>query len=331
MRFPLRWDLAKQRIAWGKVGKWFVDKAEVVIDEVQWLPALGGRGFRWMRNPVIEDHPAGSLISSFLSCTTTGPAVPPEPDGLAPVKDEPVDTNSGSTSLSGQLEEPTTSRSTIASASGSNTPEKRKRTSMWDVGAPAHQKHMRIDSSGQNLPRRLLDKAEVVQLMQGFWENVKNIAETYTVTGLEVMRSKPGIGLTKFNMCWDDAQSVLNWGHGRKFCLDDTQSTWEEVVWITVAERKECWRWRRSNRNMSIPQAISQASPQQPPVWIPQQSVSSGMPGTVPSPSWFAQPLPWSGFYSQAPHMAQGMRPVLNYHVLAQPTASSLYHRSAPY
>eukprot|EP00928_Gymnodinium_smaydae_P045903 TRINITY_DN30554_c0_g1_i1.p1 TRINITY_DN30554_c0_g1~~TRINITY_DN30554_c0_g1_i1.p1 ORF type:complete len:381 (+),score=20.70 TRINITY_DN30554_c0_g1_i1:82-1224(+) len=90
----------------------------------------------------------------------------------------------------------------------------------------------------------LVDKTCTLAALQGVWSNGRQPGETYTVSGLAVVRSHVSLGSKCFNLSWNDTLNRLEWGVGGYVLEPMTSLLADEVAWIAWdgSERRFVWR-----------------------------------------------------------------------------------------
>ena len=86
-----------------------------------------------------------------------------------------------------------------------------------------------------------------VAALQGVWESQRDSSESYTVTGLDVVRQqRQGQGMSRraFSLRWNTEKRCLEWGSGKYF-LKTPEPHANEAVWL-ASDGGRGFAWRRA-------------------------------------------------------------------------------------
>ena len=86
-----------------------------------------------------------------------------------------------------------------------------------------------------------------VAALQGIWESQRDSSESYTVTGLDVVRQqRQGQGMSRraFSLRWNVEKRCLEWGSGKYF-LKTPEPHASEAVWL-ASDGGRGFAWRRA-------------------------------------------------------------------------------------
>lgn len=90
------------------------------------------------------------------------------------------------------------------------------------------------------------EEKAAVEALQGLWANNKDSSETYRVTGLDAVRTRPNEGPRKFTLRWDRAHRRLDWATGKYFLQPPGDGPVDTVVWVASdSNGGRGFSWRR--------------------------------------------------------------------------------------